>query len=128
MSPDADEAGNEYCRQNCKGFQETGLCFADGGCDAKRAADKVKNDDDQAARDYATVSLRNRIGIPPDEAFKAGIAYERERLMKGAVEIDTDITINRYTKQHILQLSSTDEHIQHLPKGEYKVIIIKKEK
>ena len=23
---------NEYCRENCKGFQETGKCFADGRC------------------------------------------------------------------------------------------------
>lgn len=39
---------------------------------------------DKAARDYATFALRNRIGIPPDEAFKAGIAYERERQEKEA--------------------------------------------
>lgn len=60
--------------------------------------------------------------------FKAGAKNERERLMKEAVEIDTDITINGYTKQHILHISPTDEHIQHLPQGEYKAIIIKKEK
>ena len=62
------------------------------------------------------------------DAYADGMLDERERMMKGAVEIDTDITINRYTKQHILHISSTDEHIQHLPKGEYKAIIIKKEK
>ena len=60
--------------------------------------------------------------------FKDGILYERERLMKEEVVIDTDITINRYTKRHILHISSTDEHIQHLPQGDYKAIIIKKEK
>ena len=67
-------------------------------------------------------------GYEIEEAFADGMLAERERLMKDAVEIDTDITINRYTKQHILHISSTDEHIQHLPKGEYKAIIIKKEK
>jgi hypothetical protein len=62
------------------------------------------------------------------ESFIEGMLAERERLMKDAVEIDTDITINRYTKQHILHINPTDEHIQHLPRGEYKAIIIKKEK
>lgn len=60
--------------------------------------------------------------------FIAGAEWQRERLMKDAVEIDTDITINGYTKRHVLHISSTDEHIQHLPQGEYKAIIIKKEK
>ena len=27
-----------YCQDNCKGFQETGKCFADGDCKAKREA------------------------------------------------------------------------------------------
>ena len=29
---------DSYCRENCKGFQETGKCFADGDCKAKREA------------------------------------------------------------------------------------------
>ena len=60
-------------------------------------------------------------------AFADGWMAHKEWLMKGAVVIDTDITINSYTKRHILHISSTDEHIQHLPQGEYKAIIIKKE-
>lgn len=31
---------NSYCQENCKGYQETGKCFADGGCDAKRKAEQ----------------------------------------------------------------------------------------
>ena len=27
---------DSYCQKNCKGFQETGKCFADGDCKAKR--------------------------------------------------------------------------------------------
>ena len=30
---------NSYCQENCRGFQETGKCFADGDCKAKREAE-----------------------------------------------------------------------------------------
>ena len=32
---------NTYCQENCKGFQETGKCFCDGECDAKRKSERV---------------------------------------------------------------------------------------
>ena len=31
---------NSYCQENCKGFQETGRCFVDGECKAKREAER----------------------------------------------------------------------------------------
>lgn len=31
---------DSYCKDNCKGFQETGKCFADGDCKAKRDAEQ----------------------------------------------------------------------------------------
>jgi len=31
---------DSYCQENCKGFQETGRCFADGECKAKREAEQ----------------------------------------------------------------------------------------
>lgn len=31
---------NSYCQEHCKGYQETGKCFADGGCKAKRDAEQ----------------------------------------------------------------------------------------
>lgn len=30
---------DSYCKENCKGFQETGKCYADGECKAKRDAE-----------------------------------------------------------------------------------------
>ena len=33
------DTDNSYCQENCKGFQETGKCFADGDCKAKREAE-----------------------------------------------------------------------------------------
>lgn len=32
---------DSYCQENCKGFQETGKCFADGDCKAKREAETI---------------------------------------------------------------------------------------
>lgn len=31
-------SADSYCKDNCKGFQETGKCYADGECKAKRDA------------------------------------------------------------------------------------------
>ena len=31
---------NSYCQEHCKGYQETGRCFFDGGCQAKREAEQ----------------------------------------------------------------------------------------
>ena len=35
---------DSYCQKNCKGFQETGKCFADGDCKAKREAEQKPAD------------------------------------------------------------------------------------
>ena len=32
---------NSYCQEHCKGFQETGKCFADGDCKAKTIAETI---------------------------------------------------------------------------------------
>lgn len=37
----AQKSDNSYCQENCKGFQETGKCFADGDCKAKREAETI---------------------------------------------------------------------------------------
>lgn len=40
---------DSYCEENCKGFQETGKCYADGECKAKREAEQnpAWSDDDE---------------------------------------------------------------------------------
>ena len=35
---------DSYCQENCKGFQETGKCFVDGECKAKREAEQELTD------------------------------------------------------------------------------------
>lgn len=42
---DMDKDNREYCRKNCKGFQESGgRCFFDDDCEEKKKADKEKSD------------------------------------------------------------------------------------
>jgi len=38
---DEQKSADSYCQKNCKGFQETGKCFADGDCKAKREAESI---------------------------------------------------------------------------------------
>lgn len=43
-------SADSYCQENCKGFQETGKCYADGECKAKRDAEQKSawsNDDEE---------------------------------------------------------------------------------
>ena len=82
----------------------------------------------EAADEYVKGTLSYGAFCLMRPAFADGWMSHKEWLIKRAVEIDMDITINRRTKQHILHINSTDEHIQHLPQGEYRAIIIKKEK
>ena len=35
------KSANSYCQENCKGFQETGKCFFDWDCKAKREAESI---------------------------------------------------------------------------------------
>lgn len=35
-----EQKSDSFCREHCKGFQETGKCFADGDCKAKREAEQ----------------------------------------------------------------------------------------
>lgn len=41
LMPDEQKSADSYCQENCKGFQETGKCFADGSCEAKREAEST---------------------------------------------------------------------------------------
>ena len=35
-----EQPTNDFCKENCKGYQETGKCFSDGPCAAKQEASK----------------------------------------------------------------------------------------
>jgi len=36
-----EQKSDSFCREHCKGFQDTGKCFADGDCKAKREAESI---------------------------------------------------------------------------------------
>lgn len=38
---------NTYCQENCKGYQETGRCFVDGECEAKKLAGTAWSEEDE---------------------------------------------------------------------------------
>jgi hypothetical protein len=38
---------DSYCQKNCKGYQETGRCFADGECQAKKEAECTWSENDE---------------------------------------------------------------------------------
>lgn len=60
------KSSDSYCREYCKGYQETGKCFADGGCDAKREADNKQWSEEDKRFMYDTLGnlteLKDRYG------------------------------------------------------------------
>ena len=60
---------NSYCQEYCKGYQETGKCYADGECEAKRKAEQNlvwREEDDSMIED-----VRNSFEFHCDEMTEA---------------------------------------------------------
>ena len=57
----ADRLGEyrRFCKENCKGYQETGKCFCDGECDAKRKFDKQEQTCDTCTNDKGCVTCKD---------------------------------------------------------------------
>ena len=52
---------NSYCQENCKGFQETGKCFVDGNCKAKKEAEQKSvtwNEEDETNLTNTIIMLK----------------------------------------------------------------------
>jgi len=45
-----------YCQENCKGYQETGRCFVDGECEAKKSQRMISAETKEALYDKPTLS------------------------------------------------------------------------
>lgn len=56
-----------YCQANCKGYQETGRCFVDGGCEAKKSQRMISAEAKEALYDKPTWSAED------EEEFKIAI-------------------------------------------------------
>ena len=96
---------DSYCQENCKGFQETGKCFADGECKAKREAEQKsvtwsEEEIEKAAQEwdskanfnpfYMTMESDKPTGVKQHitthkESFKAGVNWILKSL-KGRVQ------------------------------------------
>ena len=46
------EEKDTFCKENCKGYQDTGGCFCDGGCEAKKKAEEKDVDLENAIQDW----------------------------------------------------------------------------
>ena len=55
-----EKKSDSYCEEHCKGFQETGKCFADGGCKAKREAEQKSawSEDDETTKNNISHIIR----------------------------------------------------------------------
>ena len=73
---------DSYCQENCKGFQETGKCFADGDCKAKREAESNdKNEPKFHEGDWVVTDKNNVVQIKEIEDNR----YVLENTMKFSV-------------------------------------------
>jgi hypothetical protein len=68
---------DSYCKDNCKGYQETGKCFADGKCKAKRDAEQKSTqevesfvEEQQRFIDKAAEWFRSRFPNMSNEAIE----------------------------------------------------------
>ena len=50
---------NSYCQEHCKGYQETGKCFADGECQAKKNAELSFGEEDENVLKAITYTVKN---------------------------------------------------------------------
>ena len=61
---------DDFCKTNCKGYQETGKCFADGKCDAyvKEQKSAEWSDEDELHRNFIMESLEDQIRFQKKDA------------------------------------------------------------
>ena len=70
---------DSYCHENCKGFQETGKCFADGECKAKRKADST-NEVEPKFKVGDKIYLKPEYRMPDDDTPIANTVKEIRRI------------------------------------------------
>ena len=51
------EEKDAFCKKNCKGYQDTGRCFCDGGCEAKKKAEEKEVDFEKEINEYISVNF-----------------------------------------------------------------------
>ena len=90
----AEEDEKGFCKDNCKGFQDTGgRCFADGDCKAKQEADlkasiapeaDLEAEIDREIQKLHTAPCYDELRNFARHFYAVGMHAERERMMKEA--------------------------------------------
>ena len=66
------ETIDTYCKENCKGYQETGKCYADGSCEAKIKAEQNSSWTEEDERNLQNIDsvLFREISLSEDECMR----------------------------------------------------------
>ena len=73
---------NTFCQENCKGFQETGKCFADGECKAKKEAEQKStwSEEDEIGLGDALWCCKQAASIANDENDMGNVWFAEQWL------------------------------------------------
>ena len=77
---------DSFCKNHCKGYKETGRCFADGGCQAKKDAESIWSKED--------ISKLNKIATTIYEAGEVQNWWRQSRL----IDKETANELNNWLK------------------------------
>ena len=104
---------NSYCQEHCKGYQETGKCYADGDCEAKKLAESTWSEEDEYVYNEILSRVANKTIYQHDleyihtwlESFKNRIQPQTtwkpsEEIMKGLNEIINKLAISPVIHEH----------------------------
>ena len=76
-----EQKSDSFCREHCKGFQETGKCFVDGDCKAKREAEQnpAWSEEDREMRMKVLKYLSTRCNVFEYEEVENWLTVLKER-------------------------------------------------
>lgn len=75
-----------YCKQHCKGYQETGKCFADGECKAKRDSKNLSDNKVKFKVGDWIITDKNHIWCVDEDSSSTGYLYRLVGI-NGKVEV-----------------------------------------
>ena len=70
------EENNAFCKENCKGYQDTGRCFCDGDCEAKKKSKEKEVDLEEHYKQWLDEYMEQSEGYYPTAQAIALHFYE----------------------------------------------------
>lgn len=107
---DEQKPSYSFCQENCKGFQETGKCFADGECKAKKDVEQNlawSSEDEKIAKeliDFVEQYGDNYYGQVAKASTISWLEKQGEQKQK---QYDIDVLEKHITKDSISELAHT---------------------